>query len=94
MKHSIKSKPVYNRSVVALLLIWGVAITVNSAWYLLAELWEIPLVMSLGSFIAGFSAEGGGAVAFPIFTKVLNIDPSDAKQFSLLIQSVLSLINI
>ncbi|MDA8692510.1 sulfite exporter TauE/SafE family protein [Saprospiraceae bacterium] len=88
MKKPKNSKPGYYRYVVALLLVWILVITHNSAWYLLTELWEIPLVMSFGSFVAGFSAEGGGAVAFPIFTKVLDINPSDAKQFSLLIQSV------
>lgn len=88
MKDPIKSIPVYYRYVLAILVLWVLAISLAKAWYLLSELWEIPLVMSLGSFIAGFSAEGGGAVAFPIFTKVLNIEPADAKQFSLLIQSV------
>lgn len=62
--------------------------TFNSEWYLLSELWEIPLTMIVGSFVAGFSAEGGGAVAFPVFTKIFNVVPTDAKQFSLLIQSV------
>ena len=44
--------------------------------------------MVFGSFIAGATSEGGGAIAFPIFTKVLNITPLDAKVFSLAIQSV------
>ncbi len=84
----MKSEPAYYRLVFAIILIWVAAFTINSTWYLLAELWQIPLVMSFGSFVAGFSAEGGGAVAFPIFTKVLDIDPTDAKELSLLIQSV------
>jgi len=41
-----------------------------------------------GSFIAGATSEGGGAVAFPVFTKALHIPPQDAKVFSLAIQSV------
>jgi len=44
--------------------------------------------MVFGSFIAGATSEGGGAIAFPIFTKVLQISPDDAKVFSLAIQSV------
>ncbi len=44
--------------------------------------------MALGSFVAGSSAIGGGGVAYPIFTKVLQIEPQDARTFSLLIQSV------
>ncbi len=78
----------YFKTAIALLLIWLATITFFNEWYLLIKLWEIPLIMSLGSFVAGISAEGGGAVAFPIFTKVLHILPTDAKQFSLLIQSV------
>lgn len=52
------------------------------------ENWEVALTMVFGSFIAGATSEGGGAVAFPIFTKVLHISPTDAKVFSLAIQSV------
>ncbi len=50
--------------------------------------WQISLTMIFGSFIAGATSEGGGAVAFPVFTKVLHIPPYDAKVFSLAIQSV------
>jgi len=50
--------------------------------------WEITLTMVFGSLIAGGTSEGGGAVAFPIFTKLLHISPVDAKIFSLAIQSV------
>lgn len=44
--------------------------------------------MVFGSFIAGATSEGGGAIAFPVFTKMLHILPLDAKVFSLAIQSV------
>ena len=44
--------------------------------------------MIFGSIIAGATSEGGGAIAFPVFTKVLHIPPGDAKVFSLAIQSV------
>ncbi|MCF2860304.1 sulfite exporter TauE/SafE family protein [Pseudoalteromonas sp. SMS1] len=48
---------------------------------------EVAATMALGSFVAGGTALGGGAVAFPVMTKVLHIDPSTAKVFSLAIQS-------
>ncbi|KHD09493.1 permease [Candidatus Thiomargarita nelsonii] len=70
------------------------AIIVWIAWYYLAEPtyiqthWEISLTMVFGALIAGATSEGGGAVAFPVFTKWLHISPSDAKIFSLAIQSV------
>ena len=48
----------------------------------------MSLTMVFGSFIAGASAEGGGAVAFPVMTLIFNIDPAVARNFSLAIQSV------
>jgi len=50
--------------------------------------WPASLTMMFGSFIAGASAEGGGAIAFPVFTLLLHIAPDDARNFSLAIQSV------
>ena len=45
--------------------------------------WPVALTMVFGSFIAGATSEGGGAIAFPVFTKVLHVSPTDAKVFSL-----------
>ncbi len=44
--------------------------------------------MAVGSFIAGASSEGGGAVAFPVLTLVYNLAPDLARNFSLAIQSI------
>ncbi len=55
---------------------------------ILQENWPVSLTMIFGSFIAGATSEGGGAIAFPVFTKVLHISPQDARVFSLAIQSV------
>ncbi len=60
----------------------------TSSWDLFNEFWPVSITMSLGSFVAGATAEGGAAVAFPVFTKVLNIEPTTARTFGLLIQSV------
>ncbi len=43
--------------------------------------------MIAGSFIAGASAEGGGAVAFPVLTLLFDVQPFTARNFSLFIQS-------
>lgn len=48
---------------------------------------SIAATMALGFFVAGGTALGGGAVAFPVMTKVLAIEPATAKVFSLAIQS-------
>ena len=72
-------------------------IVVWSVWYyftypdsvqVITENWPITFTMVFGSFIAGATSEGGGAIAFPVFTKILHISPIDAKVFSLAIQSV------
>ena len=54
----------------------------------LSNYWSIMLTMVFGSFIAGASSEGGGAVAFPVMTLALNIAPQVARNFSLAIQSI------
>lgn len=80
-----------------LLIYWGTALAIVSLWIIamnrlqwwdmFSETWPISLTMVLGSFIAGATSEGGGAVAFPVFTKLFNIAPQDAKVFSFFIQS-------
>ena len=50
--------------------------------------WKVALTMVFGSLVGGGTSEGGGAIAFPIFTKLLHIAPFDARNFSLAIQSV------
>jgi uncharacterized membrane protein YfcA len=73
-----------------IVVIWGswYSYTAPHSFTLIRENWPVTLTMVLGSFIAGATSEGGGAIAFPVFTKILHIDPSDAKVFSLAIQSV------
>ncbi|MCJ8280961.1 MAG: sulfite exporter TauE/SafE family protein [Rivularia sp. ALOHA_DT_140] len=50
--------------------------------------WEITVTMIFGSMVAGGTSMGGGAVAFPVLTKWLEIPAHEAKVFSLAIQSV------
>jgi uncharacterized membrane protein YfcA len=47
--------------------------------------YELPLTMILGATVAGMTSEGGGAVAFPVMTLLLKIDPIVARDFSLMI---------
>jgi uncharacterized membrane protein YfcA len=46
----------------------------------------MTVTMVFGSFIGGATAEGGGAVAFPVMTLVLHLTPAIARDFSFLIQ--------
>lgn len=54
----------------------------------LAEYWYYPAVMVLGAFVAGFTPEGGGAVAFPTLNIFMEVDRAIARDFSLMIQSI------
>ena len=47
----------------------------------------LSITMIFGAAIAGMTSEGGGAVAFPVMTLVLGIEPTVARDFSLMIQS-------
>ena len=67
---------------------WIVAMLVGDRMSLFRHGWPMSLTMSLGSFVAGATSEGGGAVAFPIMTLMLGIAPDVARDFSLMIQSV------
>ena len=62
--------------------------TYPDGWTVIQSYWQITVTMIFGSIIAGATSEGGGAIAFPVFTKILHIPPADAKVFSLAIQSV------
>ncbi|WP_017444308.1 sulfite exporter TauE/SafE family protein [Gayadomonas joobiniege] len=55
---------------------------------LYSNYWGSALTMLFGSFVAGLTPLGGGAVAFPVFTKLFAVDASDARLFSLAIQAV------
>ena len=67
---------------------WLTSLGSSSAFSHLIANWQISLTMVFGSMVAGGTATGGGAVAFPVFTKLLHIPPHDAKVFCLAIQSV------
>jgi len=77
-------------SLLQIIVVWGLWFyyTYPSSVQVISENWPITFTMVFGSFIAGATSEGGGAIAFPVFTKILHISPIDAKVFSLAIQSV------
>ncbi|WP_331755431.1 TSUP family transporter (plasmid) [Streptomyces sp. NBC_00846] len=65
------------------LMVWG-----SGYFDVLAENWRVALTMVFGSLVGGGTSEGGGAVAFPILTKVLSVPPDQARTFTFAIQSV------
>ncbi|MGK7908952.1 MAG: TSUP family transporter [Synechococcus sp.] len=68
--------------------IWLVFVTAGHRWHLFVDNWFMSVTMAVGSFIAGSTSEGGGAVAFPVMTLLFDIPPAVARDFSLMIQSV------
>ena len=71
--------------------VWSAWLTINGPGHALANLrdhWEVTITMVFGSMVAGGTSMGGGAVAFPVLTKWLQVPPYEAKVFSLAIQSV------
>ena len=66
---------------------WAVFVLVNGHVDRIADNWRAALTMVFGSFVAGSTPQGGGAVAFPVFTKVLAIPAPVARSFSLVIQA-------
>ena len=79
---------VYPALLVVIYISWFSYMMLADKWGLFQEFWEVSLTMTAGSFIAGATAEGGAAVAFPVFTKALHIAPADARTFGLMIQAV------
>ncbi len=53
-----------------------------------AAYWPVSLTMAFGSLVGGGTSEGGGAVAFPVLTKVLAVPADQARLFAFAIQSV------
>jgi|GEM_PF-341658 len=78
----------YPGALVALFATWTIFMIVTDRMSLMAEHWDKALTMVLGSFVAGSTPAGGGAVAFPVFTKLLGVPVSIARDHSLMIQSI------
>ncbi len=66
---------------------------VESGWWCLAFRWDLfryfseddrwvmSVTMVFGALVAGMTSEGGGAVAFPVMTLALGVDPTIARDF-------------
>lgn len=75
-------------TVLAVWAVWGGAMATGNRWDLFVGGWFMSVTMAFGSFIAGATSEGGGAVAFPVMTLLFGIVPATARDFSLMIQTV------
>lgn len=82
-------KSIFPATIFLLLLIWaGYFYTFNlQPDQVFSFGYPMMITMFFGSFIAGATSEGGGAVAFPVMTLLLAIPSADARIFSLGCQS-------
>ncbi|MDJ1183365.1 sulfite exporter TauE/SafE family protein [Roseofilum casamattae] len=87
-KFSIHKRSIIICIAIAVWTMWLSLLGTQEAISYLMDYWTIAVTMIFGSTVAGGTSLGGGAVAFPVFTKVLQISPDDAKMFSLAIQSI------
>lgn len=69
-------------------VVWAIAVIATDTEQRVLSNWEASITMLFGSFLAGSSPEGGGAVAFPVFTKALEVPGPIARTFGLSIQAV------
>lgn len=74
--------------VAGFLAFWLWALLTGPGFGLFESHWPFSVMMIFGSMIAGFTPEGGGAVAYPILNLYFSITPDVARDFSLAIQSV------
>ncbi|MEM1332077.1 MAG: sulfite exporter TauE/SafE family protein [Actinomycetota bacterium] len=67
---------------------WAVGVAAVGQWGRVVDNIAAGVTMVAGSFVAGSTPQGGGAVAFPVLTKVLGVSAADARTFSLCIQAL------
>ena len=73
---------------IAVVTTWALYMTLAQKWGLFVDYWMASVTMVFGSFIAGSTPAGGGAVAFPVFTKILGVATDTARTHALMIQAV------
>ena len=79
---------VYPVLVTMIMLAWFAYLTLNNRWDLYLDYWPMSLTMLFGSFIGSSTPQGGAAVAFPVFTKLLQIPAADSRTFGFMIQTI------
>jgi len=68
--------------------VWLSVLGIDRACAVVGANWRVSLTMAFASLFAGATGEGGGAIAFPVFTKILGIPATQARVFALAIQSI------
>jgi uncharacterized protein len=85
---SARKLPYYFGYVLIVLALWIGYMFYTDSWSIILENISVIITMAFGAFIAGSSPEGSAAIAYPVFTLLLDISPSDARNFAFAIQSI------
>lgn len=67
---------------------WAVTFGVERTFADIHHYWRISVAMVFGSLVGGGTSEGGGAVMFPVLTKLLEVPAPTARIFTYAIQSI------
>ncbi|KKK48021.1 hypothetical protein LCGC14_3149320, partial [marine sediment metagenome] len=86
--NALRTILVFGIPVATVYVTWFSYMSQNDLWSLFATRWHMTVTMIFGSFIAGASSEGGGAIAYPVMTLGFRIPPDVARNFGLAIQSI------
>ncbi|PWK29176.1 putative membrane protein YfcA [Arcicella aurantiaca] len=86
--HKTKIPWIYLFFLITVLSCWLWYMIEHDSFVIYTRQWATVLTMIFGSFIAGASPEGSAAVAYPIFTLILKIQPAIARNFAFAIQSI------
>jgi uncharacterized protein len=84
----IKLPWLYLSFLMTVMLCWTYYMFSTESFYIYLKHGYAVLTMVFGSFIAGSSPEGSAAIAYPVFTLLLKIPPSIARNFAFAIQSI------
>lgn len=69
-------------------LAWLLYVSIDDQWPRVFGHWRASVTMVFASFVSGATPQGGGAVAFPVFTKLLGAPAPVARTFGISIQAV------
>lgn len=72
---------------IAVTIIWVIYVLTFGHFDRVVANWRASTTMVFGGFVAGSTPQGGGAVAFPVFTKLIGITSPVARSFSIGVQS-------
>lgn len=81
-------KSIFPIWIVLVFCVWLILIFSGEGFGLFKTHWIYSVMMMFGATVAGYTPEGGGAVAYPILSLYFKITPPIARDFSLAIQSI------